>query len=305
VVFKIQANLDPRHRDRVPYVRVCAGRFNRDMEILNSRTGELIRVKRSQRLFARERETLEVAYPGDVVGLVIPGQFRLGDTLSEGECLRYEGQWDFPSECFATLRCVDNGRRKQFNKGLHQLVEEGTVQVLRDMTLFAACFALRLLGPGALALLSSNMLAHWFHRRLRLVEGIRNFGMAGAMAVIPALNLWLLGHLGWRGSYAALGIGVWAGMLPLTLLFFRERPEDVGQQMDGARFFGVLHLGKIRGTMSTVNVGASSLGPLLFGVSRDMLGSHDAIRLAFTVVPLPLMILSCFATPPERPGNDD
>ena len=132
VVFKIQANLDPRHRDRVAYVRVCAGRFNRDMEIINSRTGERIRIKRSQRLFARERETLDVAYAGDVLGLVMPGQFRLGDTLSEGEPLQYAGQWNFPPECFATLRCADTGRRKQFDKGLQQLVEEGAVQVLRD-----------------------------------------------------------------------------------------------------------------------------------------------------------------------------
>lgn len=132
VIFKIQANLDPRHHDRVAFLRVCAGRFNRDMQIINTRTGDEIRIKRSQRLFARERETMEVAYPGDVIGLVIPGQFRLGDTLCERGGLRYQGQWEFPPECFATLRCADTSRRKQFDKGLRQLVEEGAIQVLFD-----------------------------------------------------------------------------------------------------------------------------------------------------------------------------
>ncbi|MBX3442085.1 MAG: peptide chain release factor 3 [Planctomyces sp.] len=132
VIFKIQANLDPRHHDRVAYLRVCAGRFTRDMEIVHTRTGERIRIKRSQRLFAKERETMDVAYAGDVVGLVIPGQFRLGDTLTEGEPLQFEGQWQFSPECFGTLRCADTGRRKQFDKGLAQLVEEGAIQLLRE-----------------------------------------------------------------------------------------------------------------------------------------------------------------------------
>jgi len=133
VIFKIQANLDPRHHDRVAYMRVCAGRFTRDMELLHARTGERIRIKRSQRLFAKERETMEVAYPGDVIGLVIPGQFRLGDTLVERQPLQFEGQWQFPPECFATLRCTETGRRKQFDKGISQLVEEGAIQLLRDL----------------------------------------------------------------------------------------------------------------------------------------------------------------------------
>ncbi|HUG91518.1 MAG TPA: EF-Tu/IF-2/RF-3 family GTPase, partial [Planctomycetaceae bacterium] len=132
LVFKIQANLDPRHRDRVAFVRVCSGRFRRDMEATLARTGERVRIKRSQRLFARERETTDEAFPGDVIGMVNPGQFRLGDTLCEGDLVRYEGQWEFPPECFARLRCADTGRRKQFSKGLNQLVEEGVVEVLTD-----------------------------------------------------------------------------------------------------------------------------------------------------------------------------
>lgn len=132
VIFKIQANLDPRHHDRVAFLRVCSGRFTRDMEITQSRTGELIRIKRSQRLFARERETAEFAYAGDVIGLVIPGQFRLGDSLCDGERIQFKGQWNFAPECFGVLRCPDTLRRKQFDKGLHQLVEEGAIQILHE-----------------------------------------------------------------------------------------------------------------------------------------------------------------------------
>ena len=132
VIFKIQANLDPRHHDCVAFLRVCCGTFTRDMEVTIARTGAKMRVSRSQRLFAQERETMDVAYPGDVLGLTIPGQFRLGDTLCIGEPLQFTGQWQFPPECFATLRCTDTQRRKQFDKGLLQLVEEGAIQLLRD-----------------------------------------------------------------------------------------------------------------------------------------------------------------------------
>jgi peptide chain release factor 3 len=75
---------------------------------------------------------MDVAYAGDVVGLVIPGQFRLGDTLCVGDRLHFAGQWQFPPECFATLRCSETSRRKQFDKGVQQLVEEGTIQLLCD-----------------------------------------------------------------------------------------------------------------------------------------------------------------------------
>ena len=132
VVFQIQANLDPRHRDRVAFVRVCAGRFEREMEIILARTGEKIRIKRSHRLFARDRETTEEAYAGDVIGMINPGQFRLGDTLCVGEPFQYEGEWEFPPECFARIRCTDTARRKQFTKGLEQLIEEGVIQILSD-----------------------------------------------------------------------------------------------------------------------------------------------------------------------------
>jgi peptide chain release factor 3 len=131
-VFKIQANLDPRHRDRIAFVRVCSGRFRRDMEVLHARTGKKLRLRRSHRVFGQERETMDEAYPGDIVGLVNPGEFRLGDTICEGAAVNFEPLPQFSPEYFAVLTCRDSGRRKQFQRGLEQLLEEGAIQVFSD-----------------------------------------------------------------------------------------------------------------------------------------------------------------------------
>ena len=132
LIFKIQANLDPRHHDQIAYLRVCSGRFTREMELLNARTGARLRIKRSQKTFAQDRDTIDEAWPGDVVGLIIPGQLRLGDTLCEGDPIQFDGRWHFPPECFASIRCDDTSRRKQFVQGLAQLREEGAIQVFGD-----------------------------------------------------------------------------------------------------------------------------------------------------------------------------
>lgn len=101
------------------------------------------------------------------------------------------------------------------------------------VTVFLAFFLLRMLGPGALSLLSSSTLAFWFDRRLGTVEGIRQVGMAAALAAVPALNLWLIGAVGWRAAFVVLGLAVCGVMLPLLLFVFHNRPEDVGQVIDG------------------------------------------------------------------------
>lgn len=132
LVFKMQANLDPRHHDRVAYVRVCSGQFDRGMEVTVTRTAEKIRVPRSHQLFASERETVEEAYPGDVIGIVNPGKLRLGDTLCSGRQVQYAGRWEYAPERFVRIRCQDTSKRKQFSRGLEQLVEEGAVQLLTD-----------------------------------------------------------------------------------------------------------------------------------------------------------------------------
>ena len=82
-IFKIQANMDPRHRDRLAFVRVCSGHFERDMTVTHTRTGKKVRLSSSHKLFGRDRETIDQAFPGDVVGLVGHGEFRIGDTLAE------------------------------------------------------------------------------------------------------------------------------------------------------------------------------------------------------------------------------
>lgn len=127
-VFKIQANMDPRHRDRVAFVRVCSGRFTKDMLLSNSRLGKSIRASRAYRFFGRERETIEVAYAGDIVGLVNPGQFAIGDTLHSGPALRFPDLPRFPAEHFGRIRPTDT-RYKQFDEGIRQLEEEGLMQV--------------------------------------------------------------------------------------------------------------------------------------------------------------------------------
>ena len=127
-VFKIQANMDPRHRDRVAFVRVCSGRFTKDMVVVNSRVGRTIRASRAYRFFGRDRETIEVAYAGDIIGLVNPGQFAIGDTVHTGEPVKFMEVPRFPAEHFGRVRLKDQ-RYKQFDEGLKQLEEEGLMQV--------------------------------------------------------------------------------------------------------------------------------------------------------------------------------
>ena len=129
-VFKIQANMDKRHRDRLAFMRVCSGVFEKDMLVHHSRLDREVRMTRPHRLFARDRETIERAYPGDVIGFVNPGLFRIGDAVSSGDAVEFEAIPRFAPEHFATLRAKEVTRQKQFQKGLEQLEEEGVMQVL-------------------------------------------------------------------------------------------------------------------------------------------------------------------------------
>jgi len=143
-VFKIQANMDPRHRDRVAFLRVCSGKFERDMIVRNSRTGKDVRVTRAMKLFASDREVVDEAYAGDVVGLANPGSFAIGDTLCTGTPVTYDPIPAFAPEHFASVRNVDTGSYKSFQKGIAQLAEEGAIQVFyaanlaRNEPIFAA-----------------------------------------------------------------------------------------------------------------------------------------------------------------------
>jgi len=131
-VFKLQANMDPRHRDRVAFVRVCSGRFEKDMSVRHARTGRTIRLSRPQKLFGQDRAVVEDAYPGDVIGLNNPGMFSIGDTLYTGTKVEYEGIPCFSPEIFSWLRNPNPSAFKNFRKGVNELREEGAVQILYD-----------------------------------------------------------------------------------------------------------------------------------------------------------------------------
>jgi peptide chain release factor 3 len=127
-IFKIQANMDPKHRDRLAFVRICSGKFERDMSVVHTRTGKKLRLSSSHKLFGRDRETVDEAYPGDVVGLVGHSDFRIGDTLAEDPSLAYNEIPRFTPECFAWLQSPSTSQFKRFREGLDQLLQEGVVQ---------------------------------------------------------------------------------------------------------------------------------------------------------------------------------
>lgn len=133
-VFKIQANMDPRHRDRMAFLRVCSGRFEKDMTVYNPRLEQTIRMSRPHRLFAQDRETVDMAYPGDIIGLSNPGVFAIGDTVcGNGESFAFTAIPPFQPELFAILRNQSMNKYKQFNKGIMQLREEGVIRAYYPM----------------------------------------------------------------------------------------------------------------------------------------------------------------------------
>jgi peptide chain release factor 3 len=131
-VFKIQANMNPSHRDQVAFVRVCSGRFERGMVVTHAETGRPFATKYAQQLFGRDRETVDHAYPGDVVGLVNATSLGIGDTLYTGPAVRFPALPSFAPEQFAVVRATDSSKFKRFRRGVEQLDAEGVVQVLRS-----------------------------------------------------------------------------------------------------------------------------------------------------------------------------
>ena len=124
-VFKIQANMNPKHRDRVAFIRIVSGKFERDMNVLNTRSGERVRLANSQRLFARDRETVDDAFAGDVVGLVGNYDLLIGDTLASSPEVAFDEIPRFAPECFAYLHNKSTAKYKRFRDGLQQLLKEG------------------------------------------------------------------------------------------------------------------------------------------------------------------------------------
>ncbi len=128
-VFKIQANMDPKHRDRVAFMRICSGRFEAGMQVTHVRSGKAMRLASPQTFLARERTAVEEAWPGDVIGVMDRGTLRIGDTVSTGRALEFSGIPRFAPEHFARVVLQDPMRRKQLDAGLRQLTEEGAAQV--------------------------------------------------------------------------------------------------------------------------------------------------------------------------------
>ena len=128
-VFKIQANMNPRHRDRLAFMRVVSGHFERGMDTIVGRTGETLRLSKPHTFMAQERSIVEEAFPGDIVGLYDPGKLRIGDTLAVGRRLRFAGIPRFAPEHFSRVVLEDPMKRKQLDQGLEQLAHEGVIQV--------------------------------------------------------------------------------------------------------------------------------------------------------------------------------
>ena len=133
VVFKIQANMDPGHRDRIAFVRVCSGHFERSMKLRNCRTGKDFRPNTVVSFLSQRRDLVEDAYAGDIIGIPNHGVLQLGDTLTEGEDLQFTGLPFFAPELFQTVEIADPLRSKQLRTGLTQLGEEGAIQVFRPL----------------------------------------------------------------------------------------------------------------------------------------------------------------------------
>ncbi|MEY4924122.1 MAG: Peptide chain release factor 3 [Verrucomicrobiota bacterium] len=146
-VFKIQANMDPNHRDRIAFLRVCSGKFERDMVVTHQRTGKQVRLSSSHKLFGQERETVDEAWPGDVIGLVGHDSFGIGDTLTEDRSIAFDEIPRFPPEVFTYIANPNPSDSKKFRAGLEQLLQEGVVQSFAAKNAPSGATLLAAVGP--------------------------------------------------------------------------------------------------------------------------------------------------------------
>jgi peptide chain release factor 3 len=178
-VFKIQANMDPKHRDRIAFVRIVSGRFEAGMTALHVRSGKPLRLAAPQQFLARERTAIEEAWPGDVVGLHDRGTLRIGDTLTDGAVLEFANIPRFSPELFARVRLADPMRRKQLDTGLRQLSEEGAAQVFYEDSI---------VGPspivGAVGQLQFDVLLHRLEHEYGVPAKLERLGFSIARWVV-------------------------------------------------------------------------------------------------------------------------
>ena len=215
-VFKVQANMDPNHRDRVAFLRLCSGRFTRGMKLKQSGTGKVIGVHNPILFFAQSRETVDEAYPGDIIGIPNHGVLRVGDTLSESEMLTFTGIPNFAPEILRRVRLFDAMKAKHLKRALESLAEEGVTQVFRP--LIGAQWTVGVIGQLQLDVLKSRLqaeyginadleaspyeTARWLDGRAEDVAKFRDANK-GQMAedrdgapVFLAKNAWELGYIG-------------------------------------------------------------------------------------------------------------
>lgn len=132
-IFKIQANMNKAHRDRIAFMRICSGKFDKDMEVLHVQNGRTMRLSQPQQMMASEREVISEAYAGDIMGVFDPGVFSIGDTVcSPKKKVKFEGIPTFAPEHFARIRQKDTLKRKQFIKGTTQIAQEGAIQIFSE-----------------------------------------------------------------------------------------------------------------------------------------------------------------------------
>jgi peptide chain release factor 3 len=158
-VFKVQANMDPNHRDRIAFLRLCSGRFKRGMKLVQVRTGKAIAIHSPIFFFAQERELAEEALPGDIIGIPNHGTLRVGDALTEGEALRFTGIPNFAPEILRRVRLDDPLKAKQLRRALEDLAEEGVTQVFRP--LLGAQWIVGVVGALQIDVLASRIAAEY------------------------------------------------------------------------------------------------------------------------------------------------
>ena len=173
VVFKIQANMDPAHRDRIAFLRVCSGRFERGMRLKVRRTGKELRPTGVVTFLSQRRDRVEEAYAGDIIGIITHGGLQLGDTVTAGELLQYTGLPFFAPEMFRTVELADPMRSKQLRQGLQELGEEGAIQVFRPM-------AGSLMLLGAVGQLQFEVVAHRLKSEYGVDARMSSANFAGA-----------------------------------------------------------------------------------------------------------------------------
>jgi peptide chain release factor 3 len=206
LAFKVQAGMDPAHRDRVAFVRVCSGRFERGAVLTHAATGKAFATKYAQAMFGRDRETVDIAYPGDIVGLVNASALRPGDTLhADGTSVAFPPIPSFAPEHFAVARAADTSKAKQFRRGIDQLEQEGVVQVLRSDLRGDAAPILAAVGPLQFEVAAHRM-AHDFRSAVTLEHLPYSLARVTTRADVPVLDAERGCEVAERGDGALLAL---------------------------------------------------------------------------------------------------